>query len=74
MSAKSATLAKSLHTVSVIVNVARHYAESVQLRTGASVDASGAVAAALCILGYDGAADPYGLAARAVLQLRKDAQ
>ena len=74
MSAKSATLAKSLHTVSALVAVARHYAESTQLRTGASVDAAGAVAAALCILGYEGAADPYGLAARAVAILSKDAQ
>ena len=69
-----ATLAKSLHTVSVLVNVARHYADTIKLQTGATLPAESAAAAALCILGYHGAADPYGLAARAVAILEKGAQ
>lgn len=74
MSAKSATLAKSLHTVSVIVVVARHHQECAKYFHGASVDNAAAVDAALCLLGYHGAADPHGLAARAVAILSKGAQ
>lgn len=67
MSAKSATLAKSLHTVSAIVAVAR-------LMQRVFPVPADAVREALAVLGYDGAADPYGLAARAVATLAKDAQ
>lgn len=71
MSAKSATLAKSLHTVSAIVSVARHL---MAVQYPLARDAAGAVRTALDILGYDGAADPYGLAARAVATLEKGAR
>lgn len=64
MSAKSATLAKSLHTVSVLVSVAKlgpfthdHVAYNRHVRN---------VDWAMERLGYAEAADPYGLAARAV--------
>lgn len=67
MSAKSATLAKSLHTVSAIVAVAR-------IPIIAANGPDGAVRAALRYLGYADAADPYGLAARAVTILEKSAQ
>lgn len=70
MSAKSATLAKSLHTVSALVAVAR----LIQSQGSAPMPNGDAVALALCALGYDGAADPYGLAARAAAILEKDAQ
>lgn len=69
MSAKSATLAKSLHTVSVLVSVARllmsrdAYAENISL----------AVSDAMAVLGYEGATDPHGLAAKVVDVLRKEA-
>jgi hypothetical protein len=69
-----ATLAKSLHTVSVLVNVAREamrVADDSGRRFPDGV--RGAVDAALIILGYEGAADPYGLAAKAVAQLEKEA-
>jgi hypothetical protein len=76
MSAKSATLAKSLHTVSVLVSVAREIARNdahddtrLPPRTPAEL-----VNVALCVLGYVNASDPYGLAARAVAQLSKDVQ
>lgn len=69
MSAKSATLAKSLHTVSALVAIARYVLDLT--RDG---DREFALRTALDILGYDGAADPYGLAARAAAILEKDAQ
>jgi len=43
--------------LSVLVAVARQYQDSIALRTGARVEPVAAVAAALCILGYHGAAD-----------------
>lgn len=64
MSAKSQTLAKSLHTVSVLVNVAR-----LRMQLAPTMTAAYAVESALCDLGYHGAADPYGLAAKAVAVL-----
>jgi hypothetical protein len=62
------TLAKSLHTVTALVQVARYYKASndgVSLKT--------AVYAALAILGYDvhDVADPYDLAAKALTILNK---
>lgn len=72
MSAKSATLAKSLHTVSALVAVAR----LVQASNHSSPHYQApevAVQCALAALGYAGAADPYGLAQRAVAQLQKGA-
>lgn len=58
MSVKSASLAKSLHTVSAIVSVAHHL-----VVTGQSD--GDPVVGALRILGYADAADPYQLADRA---------
>ena len=65
MSAKSQTLAKSLHTVSVLVNVARHFQHLARYE-GQDMTADYAVESALGILGYADAADPHGLAAKAV--------
>jgi hypothetical protein len=73
MSAKSATLAKSLHTVSVLVAIARHYQDLARYE-GGDMSAAYAVESAVGLLGYNGASDPYGLAARAVAQLSKDVQ
>ena len=70
MSAKSLTLAKSLHTVSVVVAVARYVSASHPTAGGPAE----CVGHALAILGYAGAADPYGLAQRAMVILSKDAQ
>lgn len=66
MSTKSKTLAKSLHTVSALVSVAR-----LLLQQNPTLGHFHAVQGALCALGYpiDAAADPYGLAARAVAVL-----
>jgi hypothetical protein len=65
MSTKTATLAKSLHTVSVLVNVANlsphHGFPSIMVEWAAER------------LGYDGAADPHGLKAKAVALLSKEA-
>ena len=75
MSAKSATLAKSLHTVSALVSVARlHRSRFTSPDLSGHMLAVLAVQDALRTLGYAGAADPYGLAARAVAILEKDAQ
>lgn len=79
MSAKSATLAKSLHTVSALVSVARIYLALCPPSTPAIRDnpqrlREWAVGCALHGLGYGGAADPYGLAQRAVAILAKDPQ
>lgn len=79
MSAKSATLAKSLHTVSALVSVARIYLALCPPSTPAIRDnperlAQYAVGAALHGLGYGGASDPHGLAQRAVALLVKDPQ
>ena len=64
MSTKSKTLAKSLHTVTAIAAVARLIA-----RTNPALTNESAVNAALVVLGYEGASDPYGLAARALASL-----
>lgn len=69
MSNKTATLAKSLHTVSVLVSVAQFVLDTTQ-----DGDRDYAVATAVDMLGYGGAADPHGLAAKAVAILAKDAQ
>lgn len=55
-------IAKSLHTVTVIVQVARGFIE-----TGSTP--GGAVEAAKDVLGLAGRPDPYGLAAAALKQL-----
>lgn len=73
MSTKSATLAKSLHTVSALVAVARLY-QDMAAAQGATMAPAYAVESALTALGYMGAADPHGLAARAVAILDKGAQ
>lgn len=66
MSTKTKTLAKSLHTVTVLVNVAR-----LVLRDNGG-SAEEAVADALQVLGYEGALDPYGLASAAAATLIKE--
>ena len=70
----SKPLAKSLHTVSVLINVAREVARNdsyddtrLPPRTAAEL-----VSVALAVLGYANAPDPYGLAARAVAVLEKE--
>lgn len=64
MSTKTQTLAKSLHTVTALVNVGRE-----ALRYHVNGDVSSAIQNAARILGYADAADPYGLQdkARAIL-------
>jgi hypothetical protein len=61
------TLPKSLHTVTVLVNVARH------LQRTNNETRHSAVTSAMILLGYSytDTADPYGLAARAVKELSK---
>jgi len=61
---KTLQLPKSLHTVTVLVNVARLYQSF-----GNALDAS--LEAALQALGYAGAADTYELAAKARAVLAK---
>lgn len=62
------TLAKSLHTVTALVQVARYYKVA-----NDGVDLKTAVYAALAILGYDvhDVADPHGLAQKALDILNK---
>ncbi len=60
-------LAKSLHTVTVLVRVAHE----VRNRQFPPLDADSAVARALDILGLTEQPDSYGLAAAAIKQLRK---
>lgn len=62
------TLPKSLHTVTVLVNVARIF----QKMTGAAADE--AIRLALGSLGYADAPDVYELAAKARAVLAKDAK
>lgn len=60
------TLPKSLHTVTVLVNVARH------LQSQQELNAAAAVAQASTLLGYGLAAnDPYDLEGRAIKELSK---
>ena len=70
MSAKSATLAKSLHTVSVLVAVAKRgpftYDHVAYNRHVRNIDW------ALDVLGYGDASDPHGLIPRAVAILEKE--
>jgi hypothetical protein len=74
MSAKSATLAKSLHTVSVLVNVARTLREFDTLGGQPPRETRAYVSGALHALGYPLGAtnDPYGLAAKAVATLEAE--
>lgn len=63
MSTKTKTLAKSLHTVTALAAVARYV-----LKHGpcaAMMSRIEAVEEAARLLGYDGAADPYGLKVKA---------
>lgn len=72
MSTRTKTLTKSLHTVSVIVNVARYMLASSASVARSSNPEQQAVDAALRVLGYGDAADPYGLATTALKQLEKE--
>ena len=54
-------LAKSLHTITVLQRVALYLAS----RPGSNLNAEQATAAALDVLGYGEAPDPYDLASRA---------
>lgn len=60
-------LAKSLHTVTVLVRVAHE----IRNRQFPPLDADSAISRALDILGLTGQPDAYGLAAQAEKQLRK---
>jgi hypothetical protein len=62
------TLAKSLHTVTVLVNVAKRYIECERYTP------ADAVLKALEDLGYADCDDPYGLRAKAVHQINGDAR
>lgn len=59
-------LAKSLHTVSVLVKLSRFIQEATSLK-----DNEASLKAALVVLGYDTSADPHGLAEAALKQLNK---
>jgi hypothetical protein len=63
MSTKNRTLAKSLHTVTAIADVARLHMQAHALPPAA------AILRALDTLGYAGAADPYSLAAKALAKI-----
>lgn len=65
MSTKSKTLAKSLHTVSALVEVAK-LVQASNYDISSYQDPAIAVRCALIALGYGGASNPYGLAQRAV--------
>jgi hypothetical protein len=65
---KTKTLPKSLHTVTVLVNVARRYVEVERY------PANEAIEKALEDLGYGGAPDPYGLASAALKALEGPAK
>jgi len=58
------TLPKSLHTVTVLVNVARELIES-----GRAIGTSAAIRRASDVLGYSGATDPHDLLDKAMRQL-----
>lgn len=62
---KSTNLPKSLHTITAIVRVARF------IMAEGRHTAAEAVGDAVNVLGYDNAADPDGLAAKALAQLNK---
>jgi hypothetical protein len=74
MSAKSATLAKSLHTVSALVNVARTLREFDTLGGQPPRETRAYVSGALHALGYPLGAtdDPHGLAAKARAVLERE--
>jgi hypothetical protein len=64
---------KSLHTVTVLVNVAREHVRNAGLSyTSAPLCYQVAVRHALKVLGYADTPDAYGLAARAVAILEKE--
>lgn len=65
---------KSLHTVSVLVNVARLFQQLAAANGGARMSAEYAVESAIGSLGYHGAPDPCGLAQRSVAVLSKGEQ
>lgn len=58
-------VAKSLHTITVIVQVAKLHAAQAET----TLNKETAVALAMATLGLAGRADPYGLAAAALKQL-----
>lgn len=59
----SKPVAKSLHTVTVIVQVAR-------IAPGFSISPEKALASAMRVLGLDNRPDPYGLGAAALKQIK----
>lgn len=61
-------VAKSLHTVTVIIQVAGYMHAS-----GAAKSVAGAIASAMTVLGLNGRPDPYGLADKATAIMNKDA-
>ena len=65
-------LPKSLHTVTVIVNVARECDRTaIAVAANSTVRAYDAVKNALLVLGYQSAEDTYGLADKARAQLAR---
>ena len=64
-------LAKSLHTVTVLVRYSQRLRAASLMRGIQPADWSVYVNEALEVFGYANAADPYGLAAAALKQLRK---
>ena len=81
MSTKTKTLAKSLHTITALVGIARHVLNTETTIRDLDVNdymhlepvtPAGAIAQALEILGYTGAADPYDLAGKALKALETE--
>lgn len=60
------TLPKSLHTVTVILALAKHARGFLEINTDPQQERKDSIARALKLLGYNGAADPYELAAKAL--------
>lgn len=70
MSTKTKTLAKSLHTVTALARVAELFrATDLERRVSIASDAY-YIGCALRTLGYEGAADPYGLAEKAIAAMQ----
>lgn len=67
MSTRTKTLAKSLHTVSVLVSFGRY-----ALSNNLAAAPQHALDGALEVLGYTDAADPYDLKGAALRQLEKE--
>lgn len=67
MSVKTKSLAKSLHTISVLIDVAMYLRMKDE-----TLSNSEAVEGAASLLGYGHSEDPYGLQAKAVARMDAD--